>query len=58
MTTTIATTKIADLEEITLTHDGKEYEVKYGIYKTYHDTINDALEDYVKAVEMATDDYR
>ena len=58
MTSLIAKTEITGLNPVTLEHDGKEYVVVYGIYKTYHDTINDALEDYIKAVEMATDDYR
>lgn len=54
----IASTQIQGLSDVTLTHDGKEYIVAYGIYKTYHDTIDEAFEDYIKAVEMAYDDYR
>ncbi|AFA44609.1 hypothetical protein RaK2_00336 [Klebsiella phage vB_KleM_RaK2] len=59
METVIATTKINGLDnEVSLIHDGNEYVVSYGIYKTYHDAINEAFEDYMKAIEIAYDDYR
>lgn len=54
----IATTKIEGLNDVELYHDGKEYVVAYGIYKTYWDTIDEAFEDYIKAVGVAYDDYR
>lgn len=54
----IATTKIEGLNDVELYHDGKEYVVAYSIYKTFHDTIDAAFEDYIKAIDMAYDDYR
>lgn len=54
----IATTKIVGLNDIDLYFDGKEYVVSYGIYKTYHDTIDEAFSDYSKMLDAAYDDYR
>ncbi len=59
METVIATTKINGLDnEVSLIHKQSTYVVSYGHYRTYHDTINEAFEDYMKAIEIAYDDYR